>query len=149
MKVKKVLFEDILPYWQILWPNRKSKIQPMSSMRYKSGYDLNIYNLYTPTFFALFLENDIIGVNSGHKTSENYYRSRGLWIDPEYRGNNFSNFLLEAVNNQAVLEKSKYIWTIPRKSALKSYKKNGFIKTSDFFDRGVEFGPNCYALKEL
>ena len=46
-------------------------------------------------------------------------------------------------------EQCTHIWSLPRKSALSVYEKYGFIKTSDFFDERVEFGPNCYVKKEL
>ena len=64
-KTETITFNDIQPVWEKqLWPNRQSPIKPMSSMLYKGGYDMDIYNLYTPTFFAV-LNNSgkIIGVN--------------------------------------------------------------------------------------
>lgn len=149
MKIQKISFDTILPYWQILWPNRKSIIKEVSSMTYLGGYDMNIYSLYSPTFFGLFLDNNIIGVNSGHKTSNNFYRSRGLWVDTKFRGKNLSSYLLSAAEQQAIYEKCNYIWSIPRKKALNSYLKNGYLQTSNFFDQGMEFGPNCYTSKDL
>jgi len=41
-----------------------------------------------------------------------------------------------------------WVWTVPRQSALKSYKNAGFVKKSDWFDDG-QFGPNCIASKYL
>ena len=41
------------------------------------------------------------------------------------------------------------IWSIPRKSALSAYTKFGFETIGNFFDEGMEFGPNIYVTKEL
>ena len=50
---------------------------------------------------------------------------------------------------QAKKEKCDAVWSMPRKSALPAYEKFGFVKQGDFFDEGVEFGPNCWVLKRL
>lgn len=144
-------FETILPIWQNkLWPNRKSPIRPMSSMTYKGGYDTDIYIKYQPTFFAVYnIVGEIIGVNSGHKTSDNLYRSRGIWVDPRYRRKGVSGVLFCELHGQAMKEGCKAIWSIPRKQALSAYEKYGFRCTSSFFNEGMEFGPNCYVYKEL
>lgn len=149
MIVRKISFEEILPFWNLLWPNRKSKILEMSSMTYLGGYDISIYQKYKPTFFGLYIDNKIIGVNSGHKTKKDYYRSRGLWIDSLHRGSNLSLILLKKVDDQAIFENCKYVWSIPRQGALSAYIKNNYIQKSNFFNENVEFGPNCYVLKEL
>ena len=148
--IQEISFQGILPYWSILWPEKKSPIQLMSSMKYKGGYDIKIYNKYSPVFIAMYNEsNKIIGVNSGHRTSRQLYRSRGLWIDDNYRGRRLSVHLLKEIENHAVKENCRYIWSIPRKEALRAYESNGYIQTSDFFNNKMEFGPNCYVIKEL
>jgi GNAT superfamily N-acetyltransferase len=144
-------FRTIFPIWkEKLWPERLSDIKMMSSMMYLGGYDTSIYNKYSPTFFTVYNNNgDIIGVNSGHKTTNNLYRSRGLWVDPLYRLQGISGILFCELYGQAMKESCKAIWSIPRKTALPAYKKYGFIQTSDFFNDAVEFGPNCYVYKEI
>ena len=146
-----VEFEDILPIWQNkLWPNRKSPIKPMSSMQYQGGFDMSVYDNYEPTFFAVYnVVNEIIGVNSGHRTTEDLYRSRGIWVDPRYRKLGVSGVLFCELHGQAMQEGCTAIWSIPRKDALPAYEKYGFKQTSDFFDEGMEFGPNCYVYKDL
>jgi hypothetical protein len=38
---------------------------------------------------------------------------------------------------------------MPRKTALLAYNKVGFKMIGDWFDEGVEFGPNCLAIMKL
>ena len=64
-------FQDIKGIWnEKLWPNRKSTIKEMSSMQYLDGFDMAIYDKYKPTFFIVKHEQDIVGVNSGHRTKD-------------------------------------------------------------------------------
>lgn len=150
-KTETVTFDDIQPIWEKqLWPNRQSPIKPMSSMLYKGGYSMDIYNLYTPTFFAV-LNNagSIIGVNSGHRTAEKIYRSRGIWVDPIYRNKKISGLLFCELFGQAMKENCEGVWSVPRKEALPAYEKVGFERTSEFFNEGMEFGPNCYVYATL
>lgn len=150
-KIKTVDFETVLPIWEEeLWPDRASEIKPMSSMMYKGGFDMDIYNLYKPTFFAVYNNaGQIIGVNSGHRTEQRLYRSRGIWVNPLYRKKGVAGVLFCELFGQAMKEQCEAVWSIPRKSALSSYELYGFKKTSEFFDEGMEFGPNCYVYLEL
>jgi GNAT superfamily N-acetyltransferase len=77
------------------------------------------------------------------------YRSRGIWVDPVYRGKGVAGILFCELEGQAMKEQCKSIWSVPREKALPSYVKYGFKQTSDFFNEGMEFGPNCYVIKEL
>ena len=146
-----ISFQDILPIWQEkLWKGRNSPIKPMSSMLYKGGFNMDIYNLYSPTFFAVYNNaNKIIGVNSGHRTNEQVYRSRGIWVDPLHRKKGIAGILFCELEGQAMKEKCTSIWSIPREEALPAYIKYGFVKSSNFFDEDMEFGPNCYVRKKL
>lgn len=150
MELRRITFDRILPVWENkLWPNRESEIREMSSMVYKGGTDMSIYEKYTPTFWGVFDGDRVIGVNSGFRTSDDMYRSRGIWVDPEYRRRGVSRMLFRALNAQAIQEHCSYIWSIPRRSALGSYQRAGFQQSSEFFDEGMEFGPNCYVIKPL
>lgn len=142
-----IQFENILPIWENeLWPNRKSKIEPVSHMMYNGGYaSIN----YTPTFWGICENAKLIAVNSGHRTSKFEYRSRGLWVHPDYRRKGLTKYLFQELYIQAKKEKVVKIWSCPRASALKAYEASGFIKTSDWFDDGMEFGPNCYIEKYI
>lgn len=149
IQVSKIDFDTILPIWNIhLWPNRKTEIKPLSSIRYMGGYDMSIYN-YTPTFLAAFIDDKIVGVNSGFKTSQNHYRSRGIFVFPEYRSLGVAQHLFLAIEDQAKQEGCNLLWSIPRKTAVISYLKFGFKITSPWFDENMEFGPNCYVCKSI
>jgi len=98
-------------------------------MVYLEGYNIKNMN-FSPTFFGYFVEDKLVGVNSGHLCADNSYRSRGLWVDKDYRGNGFGRQLLEAVIDQGKLESADYIWSYPRKTSWPTYKSVGFKKTS-------------------
>lgn len=146
-----VEFDRIKEIWETkLWPGRLTPIKPMSSMVYKGKFDMDIYKKYSPTFFAVFNRADeIIGVNSGHRTTDKLYRSRGIWVHPDYRGQKIAGVLFCETFGQAMREQCEAVWSVPRKDALHTYEKVGFKQTSDFFDEGMEFGPNCYVYAEL
>ena len=149
IRIEKIDFEIILPIWKdFLWPNRKTEIKPLSSMKYLGGYDMSIYD-YIPTFFAVFDNDKIIGVNSGFRTDINFYRSRGIFVFDNYRKLGISQKLFEVTESQAKEEGCSFLWSIPRKQAIASYLKFGFEKTSDWFDENMEFGPNCYVCKKI
>ena len=46
---------------------------------------MEIYKKYFPYFFGAYVDGKLAGVNSGHKTSETNFRSRGLYVLEEYR----------------------------------------------------------------
>ena len=90
-----VEYDVILPIWeQFLWPGRID-IKNMSSMQYLSGYDVKIYDRYAPYFFAYYIDNNIAGINSAHKSSQTEFRSRGLYVFDEYRNQGIGKQLLE------------------------------------------------------
>ncbi len=144
--IKELLYNEVHQVWQeFLWPERNN-ILPMSNMRYKdTAYD-NIYKNYKPTFFGYILDDKIVGVNSGHSTSRVHYRSRGLYVMPEYRHNNIGKHLLEYTITLAKAENKKYCWSLPRKVALKTYLNAGFEQTSKFFETETS-EQNCYVIK--
>ena len=161
--VEKCYFEEIYDVWdKELWPNRVSAIEERSALQWNSDLWLSWGNIkiiknrkeiwqYPATFWKVTDGDIIVGVNSGFMTSESnhIYRSRGLWIHEDYRGYGLSTQLLNATIEQAKEEKCSYIWTMPRKTALVAYNKVGFNMIGDWFDEGVEFGPNCLAIMKL
>ncbi len=147
--IKEISFDIIKEIWDIkLWPNRKTSINPMSSIILGGGYDMNIYN-FTPTFWGAFVNDKLIGVNSGFQTGNGYYRSRGIWIDPEYRRKNIATELMNKIEETAIKEECHTLWSMPRDTAITFYESFGYEKVSDWFDENVEFGPNCYVTKDL
>ena len=115
-----------------LWPNRSSPIEPISAMCYLNGYDAaNMAS--TPTFFGYIIDDRIVGVNSGHACpNQNNYRSRGLWVDPNYRGQGIGQQLLTATIKQGQQEGYRQIWSYPRRSSWPTYQAVGFVPASEW-----------------
>lgn len=137
MRATKISFEDILPIWENkLWPNRESAIEGVSAMTWPyegnpEPIDMSIFD-YQPTFYGVFMDNKLIGVNSGHRTTDTQYRSRGIWVDPDYRKRGVAQLLFVLTEHQARIEKCEMMWSIPRKTALTAYTKFGFTTVGDF-----------------
>lgn len=154
MKTQQITFEQILPVWQHkLWPNRASLIKTHSAMNWPSShpnqpYDMNVFN-YPVYFFGIYDQDTLIAVNSGHLTTITEFRSRGLWVDPLYRGKKLAQQILLATIDQAKTSGAHMIWSIPRLTALWPYERVGFVTVGDRVDEGVEFGPNIYCTLQL
>lgn len=137
MRATKISFEDILPIWENkLWPNRESAIEGISAMTWPyegnpDPIDMKIFD-YQPTFYGVFMDNKLVGVNSGHRTTDTQYRSRGIWVDPDYRKRGVAQLLFVLTEHQARIEKCEMMWSIPRKTALAAYTKFGFTTVGDF-----------------
>lgn len=145
--IKFINFDTILPIWQsYLWPDRNSKITESSAMVYLGGYDINNMSC-TPTFIGYIQDSKIIGVNSGHSCSDGSFRSRGLYVYPEYRGQGIGIKLLEGVIKIAREKKAKFIWSYPKKSSWSTYEKAGFALSSNW--ENSELGLNAYCVKDL
>jgi GNAT superfamily N-acetyltransferase len=146
--IKQISWDEILFIWSTkLWPNRKSAIETNSAMCYLEGFDMK--NMQTPpTFLGYFKENNIVGVNSGHGCANNNYRSRGLWVDPNYRNQGIGTSLLLATIDQAIKEQSEFIWSFPRYSSRNTYKSAGFTITGDWLPSETS-EQNAYCIKKL
>jgi len=130
--IKVISYKEILEVWQNkLWKNRTSKIEPNSAMVYLNGYDLKNMT-YTPTFLGYFIDNTIVGVNSGHKCYDNSYRSRGLYVDENYRKNGIGKQLLLSTIEQGKLEFADFVWSYPKQSSWKCYQSAGFTLSSEW-----------------
>lgn len=153
MKILRIDFETVLPIWQNkLWVGRGSAIETHSAMTWPFSWpdteiDMSIFD-YPATFWGAYIDNKLVGVNSGHRSAEIEYRSRGIWVDPDYRKHGVSQMLFAMTQHQAMIEKSEMIWSIPRKTALPAYTKFGFNTVGDFF--GTETADaNIYVSKRL
>ena len=115
-----------------LWPNRSSPIEPVSAMCFLNGH--NMANMVSiPTFYGYIVNDKIVGVNSGHACpDQNNYRSRGLWVDPNYRGRGIGQQLLTATINQGLQEGYDQIWSYPRRSSWPTYRAVGFALASEW-----------------
>ena len=131
MITKRIDFDTISNVWETeLWPDRSSPIETHSAMTWPfegnpQDIDMNIFT-YEPTFWGIYMGDTLVGVNSGHKTSETQYRSRGIWVHPKFRKKGFAQKLFIVTANQGLEEGCEMIWSIPRKTALKSYTNFGF-----------------------
>jgi len=130
--IRSISWPEIHKIWNTeLWPNRTSAIEPNSAMLYLNGYDIS--NMNQPaSFFGFFWNNQLVGVNSGHKCSDGSYRSRGLWVNKQYRKQGIGTKLLFATIGQAKLESSVFVWSFPRQTSWATYKRAGFNLTSDW-----------------
>jgi GNAT superfamily N-acetyltransferase len=153
MLTRKISFETILPIWQNeLWPNRQSAIEPMSAMTWPfegspDPIDMSIFD-YTPTFWGVYVDDKLVGVNSGHRTANVQYRSRGIWVDPDYRGRGIAQRLFSMTQHQALVEGCLLVWSIPRKTALSSYTKFGFETVGGYIETETA-DANIYVKKFL
>lgn len=151
--VKEIEFDIIQPVWrERLWPGRVSVIETHSAMTWPfegdpAEYDMGIFE-YPATFWAVYDADQIVGVNSGHRTSDTQYRSRGIWVDPDYRGQGIAGMLFQALEDQAVAENCLMIWSIPRKSALSAYTKFGFAPVGEYIQTETSES-NIYARKYI
>ena len=146
--IRRSNFDEVELYWYFyLWPLRKS-IKPMSDMTYLGGHDRQIYEKYKPSFFVFESNEEIVAVNSCHKTSDDEMRSRGIWVKPEYRKQGITYKLFDAIFDEALSQQCKYVWSLPRKTALAAYEASGFVKTSDWIETQTS-DANCYVRKML
>lgn len=140
-------FDEISPVWSnYLWINRTSPIEPLSAMCYLQGYD-HINMTFRPVFFGYKVGDELAGVNSGHRCSDNSYRSRGLFVFPKFRGRGIAKKLLTACINQARNENATFIWSYPRKESANVYESAGFKITSNW--ELSELGYNAYCRQDL
>lgn len=142
-----ITFQEIYEIWRSeLWPNRVSEITSTSAMNYLGGYDISNMT-YDPTFISYILEGEIVGVNSGHHCADGSYRSRGLFVFPNYRGKKIGQILLNATISQAKKESASFIWSYPRNTSWKTYESAGFVLTSIW--ENSELGYNAYCKLDL
>lgn len=132
-KIEQIDFEQILPVWKDhLWPNRQSPIETHSAMKWPNihKHSMEVFNR-TPFFFAAVDNEQIVGVNSCHWVEGTWWRSRGLWVDPNYRGQTFGLHLLREASRTAKAHGASMIWSLPRVSSLATYARAGYIQVSD------------------
>lgn len=120
-------FEEILPFWSNeLWPDRKSPIEALSYINENGEIDMGLIDSEVTFFKAVLPDNKIVGVLSIIKTSSHSWRSRGIWVDSNFRKQGIGSALLEYAINWVKLRNGHYIWSMPKVSAFSFYKKLGF-----------------------
>ena len=147
---KQITFEQICHNRHELWLQQsKSIIETHDLLDGKTQPNLIWIYLITMSFPWCVQQTSFNCVNSGHRTRDDLYRSRGIWVDPKFRKTGVAQTLFELTESKAREEGCRLIWSIPRKSALPAYTKFGFETVGDYFDEGMEFGPNIYVRKDL
>ena len=141
MHIELLIWREISKIWETkLWPGR-SDIKSMSSMTDTFTYDLSIYEKYKPEFYGI-IDTDIhevVGVNSGHQTADGIFRSRGLYVDPAYRGRGLGISLLRyTIHRAKECHGCHTVWSYPKDTALKTYTSVGFVPYTDIVDN------HCY-----
>ncbi len=144
--IYRISYEIAKEVWkQDLWSYGDGADKKYIKMKMKGKFDKTMAEK-TIFYWAYKLDDKIVGINSGYKSCDNYYRSRGLWVDPRFRGAGFAKSLLDVVIGESIFWNCKYIWSYPREESLSVYESMGFKKQSGF-EVGT-YGFNCVAVKE-
>jgi len=147
--IKEIDFETILPIWRDkLWPGRVSAIETHSAMLHLfTEYDVG--NFLLPVWYlGYYVDNALIGVNSGHMCVDMSARSRGLWIMPEFRKKGYGKQLLMTTIEKAKECNATSIWSYSRKTSWPTYESVGFILTSEW-NQSETSEANAYCYLEL
>ena len=144
--IYRIDFETIQKVWrENLWIEGDSADKRYNRIKINGKFDQDMAEK-TIMYWAYKLDDEIVGVNSGYKSCENYYRSRGLWVTPRFRGAGFAKSLLDVVIGESIFWNCKYVWSYPREESLGVYESMGFKKQGDF--EVADYGFNCIAIKE-
>jgi GNAT superfamily N-acetyltransferase len=141
-EILEITFEEILTMWEFLYPNRNHKMYVKMVYKDKNAKWTLSEDQLNITFLGKYVKNKLCGVNSLHLTPNNIYRSRGLYVLPEYRRKGFGESLLKHTIQKSKDYGGDGIWSYPRNTALSVYTNAGFIKDSEF--ENGEWGVNCY-----
>jgi GNAT superfamily N-acetyltransferase len=109
---------------------------------------LSMANMTLPSvYLGVWLGDQLIGVNSGHLCSDDTWRSRGLWVEPEYRGQGWgSKLLIETV--ESAPDVCKLAWSFPRRSSWSSYQRAGFRLISPW-QASETSEANAYCVRDI
>jgi GNAT superfamily N-acetyltransferase len=145
-KIEALSDEQILNFWKAsLWKDREDPIKPMSSMLLEGGFDMSIYEKYQARHWGLFINGELAGCNSCHASSATDMRSRGLFVDPRYRGLGFSQKLFQATEAWAKDQNCQTLWSYPKKEAMGAYLKFGFR----LYENSLQTPTHCYVSKKV
>lgn len=147
--LQEISHEAIHPLWTNgLWPSRPTKELYMSAMLYGGGYDSEISKKYRPRFWGIYHQNRLVAVNSGFQTSPHHYRSRGLYVEEEFRRRGLATMLLGTCHDEARRLGCSTLWSFARLTALSAYLHAGFQRRDENIYRG-DFGQNVYVFKSI
>lgn len=153
--IKEITFDEIKYYWKkYLWAKYTTKIHKVDIHTQKNYFYRVIKHLSSslsrdqidkwikPTYIGYFVDDKIVGVESGYKSNIDYYRLRGLWVHEDYRGRGIATKLLNYLEER---NNENFLWTCPRENALIFYIKYGFKITG--ISEKTLYGQNYFALK--
>lgn len=151
--IEEITFEEIIPYWNNLWPKRVSVIEPVSCINIDSEIDVSIKK-FKPKFYAARStlrsngptplktgeagnggsnsHKNIMGVISSHKTSDDLIRLRGLYVEEAFRGQGVSRHLISRVLQEARRDVQRAgitsVWALVRTHNAALFEKFSFVK---------------------
>jgi len=140
-KLSNCTWEEIKPIWQNeLWPGRED-VEPVNSMCRNGGHD-KIIKKAVPYFLKYHDDDTVLGVISGHISSDTDFRVRGIFVYPEYRKQGISQILFAGIEAKAIWNGSKILWSYPKIPALNVYLRYGFttfgeIETTGFSKENI------------
>lgn len=138
--IKEITFSEICILWDKLHPNRNHRMfSTMCPYGHNSWHKTEKVMTH---YFGYYIDDKLVGVNSGHTTALITFRSRGLYVLPEYRKQGIGLKLLKHTIKIGSNYTDDIIWSYPRKEALSVYEQAGFKRISDF-EQG-DYGINCY-----
>ena len=139
-----ITYAEIEPYWDKLWLGRT--YEPTSAMCYLGGY--HAWAPKKACYYAITDEQGkTCGVNSCHDTGNLLVRSRGLWVDPAYRGQGLGQKLLEFAVDWTKANGYSALWSYPKLSAWNTYRSVGFERQLDWQTDPDTKQQNCYAIR--
>lgn len=153
MNIQPVTFDVVEPIWrEHLWPTRTSAIESHSAMTWPfegdpDEYDITVFD-NPATFVGVYDGSRLVGVNSGHRTSDIHYRCRGIWIHPGFRGRRLAQQLYAELERVALNEGCTMMWCIPRKTSLNMHMHFGFTPVGDFIETETSVA-NIYVRKYI
>ena len=143
----RVNYETAKEVWkQELWSYGDSADKKYSKMKINNEKFDKTMAKKTIFYWAYKLDDKIVGINSGYKSCDNYYRSRGIWVDPKFRGIGFAKTLIDVAITESMFWDCKYIWAYPRKETVGVWESMGFKKQGQF--ESASYGFNCIVIKE-
>jgi len=164
-QIEEITYEEIYPIWaDKLWPGRP-RIKPWSAMINATEYSMQIkryaesnFGLYGGKFFGIKTTDtgQVIAINSGHQCSKTLFRSRGLFVYPEFTRRGMAQSLLAHTALFAQENGFEKIWSYPHEKAMKIYETVGYTcgephehQSYKNQDRVDVFRVNAYAELQL
>lgn len=157
--ISEIDFDRISDTWKtFLWPERYINGREMERYNLEGKYEYwyavikrmspdNRLRVLNPKYIGYFEKNRLVGVLSGYKTNYNHYRVRGMWVNIHYRRKGIATKMIRYMENEAKENNCKYIWSIPRESAVELYMKLGYKNEGKCCN--TIYGATFYVRKEI